>query len=123
MTAKRDDLKPIGAAKSRAKPMTCREAAIRVLAETKRAMSAKELVEAMSRRGYWTTPKGKTPHATVRTELRREMHKTGRIIQPARGLYALRHAEVATPSAAPDDSGATRNAWPIALDVGWMCAG
>jgi hypothetical protein len=30
-------------------------------------MNCKEMIEAMAAKGYWTTPGGKTPHATLYT--------------------------------------------------------
>ena len=43
------------------------EAALKVLAEQSTAMTCKQLVEAMSAKGYWTSPGGATPHATLYT--------------------------------------------------------
>ncbi len=61
-------------------------AAARVLAETKKPMSCPELIAAMTAHGYWTSPAGKTPAATLSAALQREIvvkkdqarfHKTG----------------------------------------------
>jgi hypothetical protein len=30
-------------------------------------MTSKEIIEAMASKGYWTSPGGKTPHATLYT--------------------------------------------------------
>lgn len=42
-------------------------AAERVLAESNEPMTCKAMVEAMSAKGYWTSPGGKTPEATLYT--------------------------------------------------------
>jgi hypothetical protein len=43
------------------------DAAAKVLAEAGEPLNAKQMIEAMSARGYWTSPGGKTPHATLYT--------------------------------------------------------
>ncbi len=41
-------------------------------------MSAKELIEAMSAKGYWKSPGGKTPHATLYSAMLREINTKGK---------------------------------------------
>jgi hypothetical protein len=79
------------AKKPSAKPTTCREtkpvakvsklsaleAAAKVLGETKKALSAQEMIEAMKAKDYWTSPKGKTPSATLYAALTREIKTKG----------------------------------------------
>jgi hypothetical protein len=48
-------------------------AAARVLSETKQAMTCSALIAAMAARGYWTSPSGKTPQATLHAALTREI--------------------------------------------------
>src|SRR5260370_33880127 len=48
-------------------------AAVKVLAETGRAMTCKELIATMAAPGYWTSPAGKTPEATLYAALAREI--------------------------------------------------
>ena len=48
-------------------------AAARVLAETGQAMTCPELIAAMASKGYWTSPRGKTPSATLYAALTREI--------------------------------------------------
>jgi hypothetical protein len=48
-------------------------AAARVLEETQQAMSCPELIEAMATKGYWTSPVGKTPAATLFAAITREI--------------------------------------------------
>jgi hypothetical protein len=50
-----------------AKKLSALDAAAKVLAETKKPLSTKELIEGMATKGYWTSPGGKTPHATLFT--------------------------------------------------------
>ena len=56
-----------------AKKLSAVSAAARVLAETKQPMSCPELIAAMEARGYWTSPNGKTPAATLAAALQREI--------------------------------------------------
>ena len=48
-------------------------AAARVLEETQQAMSCPQLIEAMAAKGYWTSPAGKTPAATLHAAITREI--------------------------------------------------
>jgi hypothetical protein len=49
------------------KKVTALDAAARVLAEAGAAMTTQEMIEAMAAKGYWTSPAGKTPAATLYT--------------------------------------------------------
>lgn len=53
------------------------EAAARVLAESDQPMNAKELIEAAAEKGYWKSPGGKTPHATLYSAIIREIAAKG----------------------------------------------
>ena len=67
------------------------DAAARVLAETGRPMSAKQLVEAMFAKKYWSSD-GQTPHATISSALQREIQNKGqqsRFRKTAPGRFAL----------------------------------
>ena len=73
--------------------MPALDAAAKVLAEEGRPMTAKELIEAMAAKGYWTSPGGKTPEATLSAALGSEINKKGdasRFVKPAPGKFALR---------------------------------
>ena len=73
--------------------MSALDAAAKVLAEEGRPMTAKELIEAMSAKGYWTSPGGKTPEATLSASLGTEINKKGdasRFAKAAPGKFALR---------------------------------
>ena len=54
-------------ADSKPKRTSAIDAAAKVLDGAKEAMTCKELIEAMAAKGYWSSPGGKTPHATLYT--------------------------------------------------------
>ena len=69
------------------------DAAAKVLGETGQAMTAKELVEAMAAKGYWTSPHGLTPQATLFAALSREVSTKGkdaRFVKAEPGKFALK---------------------------------
>jgi len=73
--------------------MSALDAAAKVLAEEGQPMTAKELIEAMAAKAYWTSPGGKTPEATLSAALGGEINKKGdasRFAKPAPGKFALR---------------------------------
>ena len=75
------------------KPLSALEAAARVLAETGRAMSCPELIAAMAAKGYWTSPQGRTPHATLYASFLRELQNKGddaRFRKSERGKFMLK---------------------------------
>jgi hypothetical protein len=56
-------------AQAEAKPpkLSAVDAAAKVLAETGQPMTCPELIAAMAAKGYWTSPAGRTPAATLYT--------------------------------------------------------
>ena len=56
--------KKTGAA-TKAKKLSALDAAAKVLAETGQPMNCLEMIQAMAGKGYWTSPGGLTPHATL----------------------------------------------------------
>ena len=67
-------------------------AAAKVLAETAQAMTCKELITAMAAKGYWTSPAGKTPAATLYAALIREIQlkkEQARFRKSGRGTFVL----------------------------------
>ena len=58
--------------------MSCLNAAAKVLVEKGEPMNCKEMIEAMATKGYWTTPGGKTPHATLYSSIAREIRDKGK---------------------------------------------
>ena len=66
------------------------DAAAKVLGETKAPMTTKQMVEAMAEKGYWKSPGGKTPHATLYSAIAREIKikgKQARFQKTARGQF------------------------------------
>jgi hypothetical protein len=55
------------------KKMSCLDAAAKLLTETGQAMTCLELIAAMAAKGYWTSPAGKTPSATLYAAIVREI--------------------------------------------------
>lgn len=79
------------ATKGGSKRMGALDAAVRVLRETKKPMKAKEIVEAILSKGYWSTG-GKTPWATLYASIIREIAgkgKDARFKKTGRGTFAL----------------------------------
>jgi len=71
--------------------MSCLSAAAKVLAEKGEPMTCKEMIEAITAQGYWTTPGGKTPHATLYSSIAREIRDKGkesRFKKSDRGKFA-----------------------------------
>jgi hypothetical protein len=66
------------AAKGQDGQLSCLNAAAKVLAEKGVPMNCKEMIEAMATKGYWTTPGGKTPHATLYSSIAREIRDKGK---------------------------------------------
>ena len=73
------------------KRLSALDAAAKMLAETGRAMTCQELIEGMAQRGYWTSPKGRTPAATLYAAILRETQvkgATSRFVKTERGKFA-----------------------------------
>jgi hypothetical protein len=51
----------------KAKKPSALDAALRVLEDAGQPMTCPEMIEAMATKGYWTSPGGKTPAATLYT--------------------------------------------------------
>ncbi len=71
------------------------DAAVKVLAEAGTAMTTKAMIEAMATKGYWTSPGGATPWATLYSALLRELQKKGtaaRFVKADRGQFTLNPA-------------------------------
>jgi hypothetical protein len=82
-------------AKKPAKPdgkLSALDAAAKVLGESKEPMTTKTMIEAMAAKKYWTSPGGKTPHATLYSAILREITTKGkeaRFQKTERGKFAL----------------------------------
>jgi len=67
------------------------DAAAKVLAEEGRPMTCKEMIGALAIKGYWTSPGGKTPDATLYSAILREIDTKGaeaRFVKTERGKFA-----------------------------------
>jgi hypothetical protein len=63
-----------------------------VLGEKKSPMTTKEMIEAMAAKGYWSSPNGQTPAATLYSAILREIKTKGkdsRFKKADRGLFAI----------------------------------
>jgi hypothetical protein len=80
-------------AESKVKKPSALDAAAKVLAEAGTAMTCKEMIGAMAAKGYWTSPGGKTPDATLCSAILREINVKGeqsRFVKTAPGRFAVR---------------------------------
>ena len=69
------------------------DAAVKVLGEAGTPMTTKAMIEAMATKGYWTSPGGATPHATLYSAILRELQKKGaesRFTKVDRGQFTLK---------------------------------
>ena len=83
--------------KAKAKPepkekrLSAIDAAAKLLEGAKEPMGCKELIETMAAKGLWTSPGGKTPHATLYSAILREINEKGkdaRFVKTERGRFA-----------------------------------
>jgi hypothetical protein len=77
------------------KRLSAIDAAAKVLGEGSESMNCKKLIEEMGTRGYWTSPGGKTPHATLYSAILREIDVKGgkaRFKKTDRGQFAYNAA-------------------------------
>ena len=75
------------------KKLSAIDAAAQVLSGSKEPMNCKALVEAMATKGLWTSPGGKTPHATLYSAIIREIAikgKESRFVKADRGQFAAK---------------------------------
>jgi hypothetical protein len=71
--------------------MSALDAAARVLSEKGEAMTCQELIGVMAAKGYWSSPNGKTPDATLSSAIQREIAAKGnasRFKKTAPGRFA-----------------------------------
>ncbi len=77
----------------RANTMSALDAAAKVLAETKKAMTTNEMIEAMAAKNYWRSPGGATPRSTLYAAIDRELKAKGKDVRFKKtgpGKFALR---------------------------------
>jgi hypothetical protein len=76
----------------KAKKMSCLDAAAKLLTESGQPMTCQELIAAIAAKGYWTSPAGKTPQATLHAAIVRELRtkkEHARFRKTAPGRFAL----------------------------------
>jgi hypothetical protein len=76
----------------KAKKTSAIDAAVRVLEEAGQSMTCPEMIEAMTAKKYWTSPKGLTPAATLYSAVLREIKAKGkesRFVKTDRGQFGL----------------------------------
>jgi hypothetical protein len=69
------------------------DAAARVLRDSGKAMSCPELIAQMAVKGFWTSPKGRTPASTLYAAIAREVKLKGpasRFVKTGPGRFAWR---------------------------------
>lgn len=66
------------AADAKPKRVSALDAAAQVLQKSGKAMRAQEMIAAMSEAGLWSSPSGKTPHATLYAAILREINAKGK---------------------------------------------
>jgi hypothetical protein len=86
--------KPGKTAKSEPKEqrLSALDAAAKVLGESAEPLNTKQMVDTMSAKGYWTSPGGKTPHATLYSAILREIATKGneaRFKKTERGHFTI----------------------------------
>jgi hypothetical protein len=76
-----------------ANKLSALDAAAKVLGETGQALSCPEMIATTAAKGYWSSPKGRTPAGTLYSALLRELQTKGeraRFVKVGRGRFALR---------------------------------
>ncbi len=79
-------------AKADTKRVSALDAAAKVLATAGEPMTTKQMIEAMAEKGYWASPKGKTPSATLYSAILRHIGTKGkeaRFKKAERGKFTL----------------------------------
>ena len=74
------------------KKLSALDAAAKVLGEAGQPMNCQEMIQTMAAKGYWTSPGGKTPSATLYSGILRELKTKGkeaRFQKTERGKFAL----------------------------------
>ena len=78
---------------AKTKKLSALDAAAKVLQESGQPMNCQQMINAMAAKGYWTSPAGKTPAATLYSALMRETKTKGnqaRFQKTARGHFVYR---------------------------------
>jgi HB1, ASXL, restriction endonuclease HTH domain len=84
--------KPSKNGDAKPKKLSALDAAAKVLAESKEPLNTRQMIEAMAAKGYWSSPNGQTPAATLYSALSREIAakaKDARFKKVERGQFAF----------------------------------
>jgi hypothetical protein len=82
---------PKAKAEPKPKKVSALDAAAKVLVEQGKSLNCQEMIDEMSRKKYWTSAKGLTPHATLYAAIAREIKvkgKDARFQKTERGKFA-----------------------------------
>jgi hypothetical protein len=74
------------------KKLSALDAAAQVLADAGEPMNTRQMIEAMAAKKLWTSPGGKTPHATLYSAILRELNEKGkdaRFTKTERGKFTI----------------------------------
>ncbi len=93
-TKPKAERKAKAATSGEAKPkrVSALDAAAQILRSAKQPMRPREIIEAAASKGLWSSPAGKTPHATLDAAMRREINTKGkdaRFTIEGRGLFGF----------------------------------
>ena len=83
--------KKAASGEAKEKKMSAIDAAAKLLAASSEPMNCKALIATMAKKGLWTSPGGKTPHATLYSAILREIATKGkeaRFKKTERGHFA-----------------------------------
>jgi hypothetical protein len=83
------------AKETKPKKLSALDAAAQILAETGEPMNTREMIETLAAKKLWTSPGGKTPHATLYSAILREINEKGkdaRFVKTERGKFAAKAA-------------------------------
>jgi hypothetical protein len=103
---------------SEGKKLSALDAAAKVLGQKGTAMTCQELIGVMAAKGYWSSPNGKTPAATLYAGIIKEIETKGaesRFKKTAPGRFAAKDSPVPPAADAPAKKGKgkkARNAKP-----------
>ena len=73
--------------------MSALDAAAKVLADAKEPLNTRAMIERMAAKGLWSSPAGKTPHATLYSAILREINAKGaeaRFLKVERGQFEFK---------------------------------
>jgi len=76
-TTKKGQKKAKAEAKPKEKKLSALDAAAKLLAETGDPMNCQDMIKGMAEKGYWTSPGGQTPQATLYSAMLRELKVKG----------------------------------------------